>query len=166
MKKVAIAGAVLGAALALVPAAADAAEDPGCPDRVAAAQKEFDDAIEAGRLRLIELGATQAEIDGLLGLVADNKLTIEEQNRARQMYEESNIRYDFTDVVAATADLAKLNRILHAADALDAARNAGCDVPDTRDNGIGEVEPQAPGTNQGASQVGRVPVGGVDTGLA
>lgn len=205
MKKLLAVGAAVAALLVAAPAAASAQEPAGCPDKVAKAQKEFDDAVEAARLRLVELSVEQKYIDQLLELVKDNELSQADQARARQIYEESGFVYNIG--LDAPADLAKLNRILHAAAALDAARNEGCDVPDTRDpepsdpsatpkpsprddidckdvsydeaQRILQADPSDPNLldrdNDGIaceadddnlSQVGKAPVGGVETGLA
>ena len=166
LKKLIFPIAAVAAMLIAVPAVAQAQETAGCPDRVAAAQKEFDDAVEAARQRLLELRVEQKYIDQLLELVSDNDLTQEDQDRARQIYEESGFVYNVG--LDAPADLAKLTRILHAAADLDAARKAGCDVPNTREPEPADPsnKPSAPVDPDATSQVGEVPVGAVDTGLA
>jgi len=185
--------AVVALIFVAVPGVAQAQTEP-CPDRVAAAQEEFDAAVEAARLRLVELGADERNVRELLALVDDYELSPADQNEAQRIYERSGFVY--TPSIDAPADLAKLNRILTAASELDEARNAGCEVPEDRDPAPAPVEdvdcgdvsdaeaqrlldedPSDPHNldadndgqacdldDEGLSQVGNVPAGGVETG--
>lgn len=147
--------AVAAALLLGVPAAASATEpEYSCPEDVAKAQAEFDDAVRAAEARIRQLGGSPEDIARLLALVQDNNVSPEDQAEARRIYESSGFRYDWSDPVG---DLAKINRILDASAELEAAKAAKClELP---------PRPEAP-ADPDLSQIGKAPVGGVQTGIA